>query len=139
MSFIKYFKRIQYIDDLIRRKATGNIASLAKKLSLSKRATFLYLNDMKELGFPIQYGNDCDCYYYNENGKIVNSLFVKEENQKSDHELGKILTRDETKKIKGGEFYFYYENLIEKVCGDIIIPQNSTVFNFSCLEQKATN
>lgn len=113
MSIIKYLKRIRYIDFLIRRKATGNIASLAKKLSLSKRSTFLYLSEMKELGFPIQYGNDCDCYYYNENGKIVNSLFVKDGNQQNDHELGKILSKDEYKKTLGGKSPSYFHNIIE--------------------------
>ncbi|MBT9484244.1 hypothetical protein [Sediminibacterium sp.] len=113
MSIIKYLKRIRYIDFLIRRKATGNIASLAKKLSLSKRSTFLYLSEMKELGFPIQYGNDCDCYYYNENGKIVNSLFVKDGNQQNDHELGKILSKDEYKKTFGGKSPSYFHNIIE--------------------------
>ena len=114
MSIIKYLKRIRYIDFLIRRKATGNIASLAKKLSLSKRSTFLYLSEMKELGFPIQYGNDCDCYYYNENGKIVNSLFVKDGNQQNDHELGKILSKDEYKKTFGGKSPTYFQNIIEQ-------------------------
>ncbi|MDP1844748.1 MAG: hypothetical protein Q8K64_15130 [Sediminibacterium sp.] len=112
MSIVKYFKRIQYIDQLIRRKATGNIASLAKKLSLSKRATFLYLNDMKELGFPIQYGNDCNCYYYEENGKIVDTLFIKDNSQTSENEFGKVLTRKEAKKINGGEGFFCEDELI---------------------------
>ena len=113
MSIIKYFKRIQHIDFLIRRKASGNIVSLAKKLSLSKRATQKYLSEMKELGFPIKYGKDCNCYYYNENGKIVNSLFVKDGNQQNDHELGKILSKDEYKKTFGGKSPSYFHNIIE--------------------------
>lgn len=68
---------------------------------------------MKELGFPIKYGKDCNCYYYNENGKIVNSLFVKDGNQQNDHELGKILSKDEYKKILGGKSPSYFHNIIE--------------------------
>lgn len=111
MSIAKYFKRIQYIDYLIRRKATGNISALAKKLNLSKRATFTYLNEMKELGFPIKYGNDCNCYYYEEKGKMVNSLYIKEGNETTGNKLGKILSRNQTKKISGGECIFLIELL----------------------------
>ncbi len=111
MSIIKYFKRIRYIDFLIRRKATGNIIALAKKLSLSKRATQNYLSEMKELGFPIKYGKDCDCYYYNEQGKMVDELYQKS-NSNYESGLGRILSRNEAKKIQGGNSFllldFFY-------------------------------
>lgn len=99
MSLIKYFKRIQYIDFLIRRKATGNAKELAQKLNLSKRAVYNYLNEMKELGFPIKYGCDCNCYFYEEKGKMVESLFEKEQSKNG---LGYILSKEEKRKTQGG-------------------------------------
>jgi hypothetical protein len=99
MSFIKYFKRLRYIDYLVRRKATGNANELARKLNLSKRAIYNYINDMKELGFPIKYGSDCDCYFYEEKGKMVENLFEKDQ---SKNELGYILSKDQKRNIQGG-------------------------------------
>ena len=54
MPVQKYFERMKYIDYLISHKATGTLNNLSGKLQLSKRATIICLNEMKELGF-LQY------------------------------------------------------------------------------------
>jgi predicted DNA-binding transcriptional regulator YafY len=78
MSIIRYFKKIQYIDGLIRKKATGNQEQFARKTQMSKSMLKEYLREMKELGFPINFCRHRKTYYYKEEGKMVNSLFTKE-------------------------------------------------------------
>ena len=80
MSLIRYIERIKFIDTLIRRKATGDTNSLAKKLHLSKSMLHETLKEMKESGFPIGFCKKRKTYYYTEEGKMVSNLFEKEMN-----------------------------------------------------------
>jgi predicted DNA-binding transcriptional regulator YafY len=89
MAFLKYFNRLKHLDDLINRKATGSPDELAKKMNLSRSVLMEYLRDMKELGFPIKFSKHRNCYYYENDEKCNDKL------------LGKILSKDELKKIKG--------------------------------------
>lgn len=79
MSIVRYFKKIQFIDSLIRRKATGNQTEFARKAHMSKSMLKEYLKEMKELGFPINFCKQRKTYYYEEAGKMVETLFAKEE------------------------------------------------------------
>jgi hypothetical protein len=79
MSITRYFKKIQHIDSLIRKKATGDQAEFARKIYMSKSMLKEYLREMKELGFPINFCKHRKTYYYEEKGKMVDTLFVKEE------------------------------------------------------------
>jgi len=79
MPLKTYLERLQLIDSLIRRKATGNQHTLSKKVRLSRSALNKLLNEMKELGFPIKYSHIKQTYYYESNGKMVKSLFIQEQ------------------------------------------------------------
>lgn len=98
MSFIKYFDRFRHLDSLIRLKATGDIKSLEKKLGLSRSTTLEYIKEMREMGFPIKYSKIRRSYYYEEEGKMVDHLFIKE------------LTDEELKKINGGKTWFFLKS-----------------------------
>jgi bacteriocin-like protein len=98
MSFIKYFDRFRHLDSLIRLKATGDIKSLEKKLGLSRSTTLEYIKEMREMGFPIKYSKSRTSYYYEEEGKMVDHLFIKE------------LTDEELKKINGGKTWFFLKS-----------------------------
>lgn len=63
------------MDSLIRNKATGNTASLARKFHLSKAAIYKLLQEMKDEGFPICYCKRRRTYYYTHNGKMPKKLF----------------------------------------------------------------
>ena len=78
MAILKYFKKLQCIDALIRRKATGNQEEFARKINMSRSVLNDYLREMKELGFPIAYCKTRNSYYYSKNGKMVNTLFDNE-------------------------------------------------------------
>jgi Mn-dependent DtxR family transcriptional regulator len=94
MSLHKYLERIRLTDSLIRKKATGNIESLAKKLNLSKSGMEKFLHEMKEEGFPISYCKKRKIYFYKQEGKMAEKLFVEEKDI------------EDMKKIMGGKSFF---------------------------------
>jgi len=64
------FARLEQLDQLIRLKATGDPKSLAKKLNISLRSTYDYINTLKSLGAPINYNRQKGTYYYDEHGRF---------------------------------------------------------------------
>mgnify|MGYP006358176141 CR=1 FL=1 len=90
MGILRQIKRLQYIDYIIRRKATGNLETFSEKNRLSKRGLAIVLQEMKEMGFPVKYSRQLNSYYYEEGGEMVKCLFVK---------LGEVLTRLEVASI----------------------------------------
>jgi predicted transcriptional regulator len=75
MPIFRYLKKIEYLDSLIRKKATGSQIEFAKKVNLSRSTLNEYLKEMKNLGFPIKYCKHRKSYYYTEEGGITKSLF----------------------------------------------------------------
>ena len=100
MSLKKKLNRLQFIDSLISRKATGDSNTLAKKLNLSRSQTLEHIREMKELGFPIKFCRSSNSYIYSKPGKLVHKLFETE------------LSKDEMRLISGGRnsFIFPFES-----------------------------
>jgi DNA-binding IclR family transcriptional regulator len=94
MSLKRVFEKVKYIDNLISRKATGGQKELANRVGLSVSTINVYLNEMKEAGFPIKYCNKRRTYYYEKEGKMVSSLFQE------------YLDKSQMKNIDGGLMYF---------------------------------
>lgn len=87
MSILKYLERARRMDDLIRRKATGNAEEFAKKLGISRSVLMDHLRDLRDLGAPIQYDETSHCYYYAEEF----SLFIRERDKLKSYEGGNYL------------------------------------------------
>lgn len=66
-SFINKLERLDY---LIRTKSTGSPAELARKLNLSERCAYNYLDLLKRQGAPISYCRKRNSYYYEESGRF---------------------------------------------------------------------
>lgn len=64
------FDRLEYLDNLIRLKATGDPRTLARKLNISLRAVYDYINMLKSLGAPIEYNRHKSTYFYGEQGRF---------------------------------------------------------------------
>lgn len=64
---VQYIDRIQRIDQMIRRKATGTPKQLAKKLNISERLVYQSLSYMREMGAPITYCPHSESYVYTKN------------------------------------------------------------------------
>jgi len=89
---------MRFIDSLVRKRATGNYVSLAKKLNLSKTELYNFLNEMKNEGIPIKYSKKLNSFYYTEKGKMTTKLYERE------------ITKEEMKSIKGGNGFFNFFN-----------------------------
>ena len=64
------FSRLEHLDNLIRLKATGDPRALARKLNISLRAVYDYINMLKALGAPINYNRQKGTYYYDQDGRF---------------------------------------------------------------------
>ncbi|MBE9599540.1 hypothetical protein [Pedobacter sp. MC2016-24] len=69
--------KLDYLNQLIRTKATGSPERLAKKMAVCKRSVFSYLDILRELGAKIAYDQYKKTYYYEEAGTF-NFKFQKE-------------------------------------------------------------
>ena len=62
--------KLEYLDELIRRKATGSPEELAQKLRMCERGVYNYIRLMKDLGATIKYCRKRNSYYYQSDGKF---------------------------------------------------------------------
>jgi len=104
---IKYINRIKFMDHLIKRKATGNLETFARKNRISKSTLSEIIQEMKELGFPIKYDRTRNTYYYEQDGEMIKCLFLK---------YGEVLTRNETQKIGKDEELCFSKTAIFELC-----------------------
>ena len=72
------FSRLEQLDSLINLKATGDPKALARKMNISLRAVYDYINVLKSLGAPIKYNRHRNTYYYEEGGRF-HFKFIKAE------------------------------------------------------------
>jgi DNA-binding IclR family transcriptional regulator len=75
MSVLRYFRKLQMLDNYISRKATGNQEEFAQKTRMSRSMLNEYLKEMKEMGFPISYCKHRNTYYYEQEGCMVKKMF----------------------------------------------------------------
>jgi len=68
--------RFEYLDHLIRTKATGTPAQLARKLQISQRCLYDNISFLKDRGAPIIYDRKRSSYRYAEEGGF-NFKFLK--------------------------------------------------------------
>lgn len=62
--------RLERLDYLIRIKATGTPTELARKLNLSERCAYNYIDLLRQMGAPINYDRKRSSYYYEEHGRF---------------------------------------------------------------------
>jgi predicted DNA-binding transcriptional regulator YafY len=72
--------RLLYMDDLIRRKATGKPSQFAKKLSVSERTLYRWIGIFRNRGIFIDYDSIRETYYYNQRAESMAPLeFLRKE------------------------------------------------------------
>jgi predicted DNA-binding transcriptional regulator YafY len=59
-----YFTRLEYLNQLIKKKSTGSPLELAQKMNVSERTTFYYLDTLKSLGADVKFSRTRNSYYY---------------------------------------------------------------------------
>lgn len=110
MSLIKAIKRLEYANFLIKKKATGDPATFARKMNLSKRAVKALIAQMREMGAAIRYDRVRKTYYYAREGEFCISKFM---------EYGQVLTRNEAAKIGKPEELCFSEKAVFVLCEEI--------------------
>lgn len=75
MDFKKRIETLYRLDELIRRKATGNYQDLARRLQISPATLYRYLEDLKSLGAPVLYDRNRKLFYYQEDFNLSHNIF----------------------------------------------------------------
>ncbi len=70
-------ERLNSMNDLIRRKATGSPTKFGKKLNVSKSTVQRDIRFMRKVGAPIKFDYSKQSYYY-ENTGSVKLIFIPE-------------------------------------------------------------
>jgi hypothetical protein len=90
MSAMKYISRLERIDQFIRQERTGNAPSFARRLEISVRQLYNLIDELKDLGLPVDYCRIRQTYYYKYHCRIVFEIRVEE------------LSKAEYRNVRGG-------------------------------------
>ena len=74
----KHPNRLQHMDQLIRQRKTGNADALARKLGISRRQVYYWLEELKDMGLEIDYSREAGSFVYLKPYKINITLDIKE-------------------------------------------------------------
>ncbi len=64
MKFLENLKLVERIHHLIRRSATGQPSNLARRLGISERTLYRFIEEMRAMDFPIEYCSHWGSYFY---------------------------------------------------------------------------
>ncbi len=109
-ALVKTIKRLEYVNFLIKKRATGDLETFARKMKLSKRSMAEILAEMREMGASISFDRSKRTYYYAEEGEFCISKFLR---------YGEVLTRDDATKIGKPEELCFSEKAIFIPCKDV--------------------
>lgn len=65
MNFYEYYKKLNRIQELASRNATGSPKELAKKLNVSERTLYRLVHKLKNQGVSIEYCRKINTYWIN--------------------------------------------------------------------------
>lgn len=71
MTTKNYLDRLKAINKLIIDRNTGKPAELARRLKISERALYTYIEELKQIGFPICWSKELQSYIYYKDGEFV--------------------------------------------------------------------
>lgn len=64
MNEIKYLERLKRINEIIKSKSSGTPKEFAQKLKISESHLYCCINEMKEMGAPVDYDRNLRYYFY---------------------------------------------------------------------------
>jgi predicted DNA-binding transcriptional regulator YafY len=71
MSGLKYIARLERIDQFIRQERTGNAPEFASRLEISVRHLYNLIDELKDLGLPIDYCRTRQTFFYKYQCRII--------------------------------------------------------------------
>ncbi len=98
MKFIEQIQRLKYLDELIKKKATGTPEELAGRLGISRSQLYNLTGYFNDMGMEIGYSRRLKSFYYKNNTHDLQIMFSI-----------KIISDQTTHKIVGGSFTFSYD------------------------------
>jgi len=78
MSGLRYISRLERIDQLIRQERTGNAPAFAGRLEISVRQLYNLIEELKDLGLPIEYCRTRQTFFYRYYCRIIFEIRVDE-------------------------------------------------------------
>ncbi len=78
-NLFEKLRQLERLDQLIRMKATGNPASLARRFNISERKVYRLISELKDMGFPIKYCKERQSYYYEGKVSLSFQLLINED------------------------------------------------------------
>lgn len=79
MSFIKKLRKIEQVDGLIRRKATGTPKDLARRINVAESTVYEYIKLMRDMGAPIEFDRFRNTYYYTSTTQFQVGFIIADE------------------------------------------------------------
>lgn len=77
MKFLCYIDRVNRMNRLLQRRATGNPSEFARQLGVSRSRLYEMLDELRSYGAPIAYSKTVRTFYYEEPFEIQVSFSVK--------------------------------------------------------------
>lgn len=77
MSTFRNISRFEWLDQLIRQERTGNPPALASRIGVSVRQLYYLIDELKDLGMPIDYSRTRKTFYYRSKCRLVFVLKVE--------------------------------------------------------------
>jgi len=77
MSTFKNISRFEWLDQLIRQEKTGNPPALARRIGVSVRQLYYLIDELRDLGLPVDYCRTRKTFYYRSRCRLVFILKVE--------------------------------------------------------------
>ncbi len=108
MNMISQLERVQKINRMIKSARTGSPKEFAGELGISESHFYRYIDELQEMGVPIQYSRARRTYYYENNTELSLSYSLK------------IISDQGSKEIMGGAekipLLLFYESGQQFLC-----------------------
>ena len=103
MTFMEQIAALERLHELIKRKATGTPEQLAEKFDVSLGTINNFIKTLRNKDLPINYCRERQTYYYEYEVDVI---------------VFQIKTKEDLRKIQGGEIYFHFSSSIQNFCID---------------------
>jgi len=87
MKMIYQLQRIQKINRMIKSANTGSPKEFADELGISESHFYRYIEELQEMGIPIQYSRARRTYYYENNSELILTYSIKLISEKGAKEI----------------------------------------------------
>ena len=78
MNPMKYFDLMERMDQMIRMENTGDASEFSKRLGISRRQLYYYVDELKDLGLPLSYSRKSKTFFYEKNCMLKINISVRE-------------------------------------------------------------